>query len=117
MSATLQSPAPAVSIAPIVTSAPAPDAPQLVSPARRYIPPSIAGDYTELTPKQKELLSIAADLGKNKFAPRAFEIDRNAVFPFENYADMRAAGLLKICVPEQYGGWGADFATYVLTAA
>ena len=70
-----------------------------------------------MTPKQKELLAIAADLGKNKFAPRAFEIDRNAVFPFENYADMRAAGLLKICVPEKYGGWGADFATYVMTAA
>ena len=117
MSATLQSPAPAVSLAPKVSSVPAPDAPRPVSPARRYFPPSIAGDYTELTPKQKELLAIAADLGKNKFAPRAFEIDRNAVFPFENYVDMRAAGLLKICVPEQYGGWGADFATYVMTAA
>ena len=117
MSATLESPAPAGSLALKETSASAPAEPRPSLPARRYIPPSIAGDYTELTPKQKELLSIAADLGKNKFAPRAFEIDRNAVFPFENYADMRAAGLLKICVPEQYGGWGADFATYVMTAA
>ena len=113
MSATPLSAALSMSVAPQLTCAAAPAAP----PARRYIPPSIAGDYTELTPKQKELLSIAADLGKNNFAPRAFEIDRNAVFPFENYADMRAAGLLKICVPEQYGGWGADFATYVMTAA
>ena len=113
MSATPLTSAPSMSVAPQLTCAAAPAA----QPARRYIPPSIAGDYTELTPKQKELLAIAADLGKNKFAPRAFEIDRNAVFPFENYADMRAAGLLKICVPEQYGGWGADFATYVMTAA
>ncbi len=87
------------------------------SAAKRYLPPGIAGDYTELSAKQKELLAIASDLGRNKFAARAEQIDRDAVFPFENYADMRAAGLLKICVPEQYGGWGADFATYVMTAA
>jgi alkylation response protein AidB-like acyl-CoA dehydrogenase len=106
MSATLQS------------SAPSPSTGISAKPAvRRYLPPGIAGDYTELTPKQKQLLAIAADLGVNKFAPRAEKIDRDAVFPFENYADMRAAGLLKICVPEQYGGWGADFATYVMTAA
>ena len=85
--------------------------------ATRYVPPSIAGDYTELSAKQKELLGIAADLGRSRFAPRAAQIDRDAVFPFENYADLRAAGLLRICVPEQYGGWGADFATYVMTAA
>ena len=87
------------------------------APVRRYQPPAICGDYAVLTPKQKQLLEIAADLGVNKFAPRAAQIDRDAVFPFENYADMRAAGLLKICVPEQYGGWGADFATYVMVAA
>lgn len=86
-------------------------------PASRYLPPSITGDYSELTEKQKKLLAIASDLGRNKFAARAEQIDRDAVFPFENYADLREAGLLKICVPEQYGGWGADFATYVMTAA
>jgi alkylation response protein AidB-like acyl-CoA dehydrogenase len=71
----------------------------------------------ELTDKQKTLLAIASDLGRNRFAPRAEQIDRDAVFPFENYADLREAGLLKVCVPEQYGGWGADFATYVMMAA
>ena len=86
-------------------------------PVRRYQVPAICGDYTVLTAQQKQLLEIAADLGVNKFAVRAAQIDRDAVFPFENYADMRAAGLLKICVPEQYGGWGADFATYVMVAA
>ena len=80
-------------------------------PVSRYVPPSITGDYSELTEKQKKLLAIASDLGRNKFAARAEQIDRDAVFPFENYADLRQAGLLKICVPEQYGGWGADFAT------
>ena len=92
-------------------------APPSTNAASRYQPPSIAGDYTELTAKQQELLAIASELGRAKFAPRAEKIDRDAVFPFENYADMQQAGLLRICVPAQYGGWGADFATYVMTAA
>ena len=98
-------------------SQPVPQAIPPSVPASRYTPPSIAGDYAELTDKQKQLLAIASELGRTKFAPRAGQIDRDAVFPFENYADMHRAGLLKICVPEHYGGWGADFATYVMTAA
>ena len=48
-----------------------PTAKATTAPAeRRYVPPSIAGDYTELTDKQKRLLAIASDLGRNKFAPR-----------------------------------------------
>ena len=87
------------------------------SAATRYSPPCIAGEYSTLTDKQTTLLAIAADLGRNKFAARAQQIDRDAVFPFENYADLRAAGLLNICVPAQYGGWGADLATYAMVAA
>ena len=77
----------------------------------------IAGNPERLTAQQRELIEIAATLGREKFAPRAAQIDRDAVFPFENYADMRAAGLLKICVPVAHGGLGADFATYVMVAA
>ena len=56
--------------------------PSASTPARRYLPPSIAGDYTELTPKQQQLLAIARELGTTKFAQRAEQIDRDAVFPF-----------------------------------
>lgn len=80
-------------------------------------PSHIAGNPAKLTAQQRELIEIAATLGREKFAPRAAQIDRDAVFPFENYADMRAAGLLKICVPQAYGGLGADFPTYVMVAA
>jgi alkylation response protein AidB-like acyl-CoA dehydrogenase len=83
----------------------------------RYAPPSIAGDYAELTSLQQQLLAMASDLGAKRFAARAQAIDRDAVFPFENYADLRAAGLLNICVPQEYGGHGADFATYAMVAA
>ena len=85
--------------------------------ASRYAPPSITGPAYPLTDKQRRLLEIAARLGREKFAPRAAQYDRDATFPFENYDDMREAGLLRICVPEQYGGFGADFATYVMVAA
>ena len=85
--------------------------------ATRYTPPSIAGDPSRLTPLQAELLAIASELGRTRFAARAATVDRDAVFPFENYADLHRAGLLRICVPQAYGGWGADFATYAMTAA
>jgi alkylation response protein AidB-like acyl-CoA dehydrogenase len=79
--------------------------------------PSIAGNAAALTPQQRELIALAATLGRTKFAARAARWDREASFPFENYADLRQAGLLGICVPKAHGGFGADFATYVMVAA
>ena len=79
--------------------------------------PHIAGNAAALTAQQRELIALAASLGRDKFAPRAARWDREASFPFENYADLRQAGLLGICVPKAHGGMGADFATYVMVAA
>jgi len=77
----------------------------------------IAGNPSPLTAQQRELIALAATLGREKFAPRAAAHDRDASFPFENYEDLREAGLLGICVPREHGGLGADFATYVMVAA
>ena len=77
----------------------------------------IAGNPKTLTPQQRELIDLAATLGRDKFAPRAAQHDRDATFPFDNYRDLREAGLLKICVPRSLGGLGADFETYVMVAA
>ena len=77
----------------------------------------IAGNPAHLTAQQRELVEIAGRLGRERFAPRAERHDREASFPFDNYADLREAGLLGICVPQAYGGMGADFATYVIVAA
>jgi alkylation response protein AidB-like acyl-CoA dehydrogenase len=63
------------------------------------------------------LIEKVATLGREKFAPRAERYDREASFPFENYADLRGSGLLSLCVPKGYGGMGADFATYCRVAA
>ena len=81
------------------------------------VKPHIAGNAALLTSQQRELIARAAQLGRNKFAPRAARWDREASFPFENFDDLRAAGLLAICVPREHGGEGADFATYVMVAA
>ena len=80
-------------------------------------PAHIAGDAGATTPLQRELIGRAATLGREKFALRAARWDREASFPFDNYADLRDAGLLAICVPTSHGGLGADFATYVMVAA
>jgi len=79
--------------------------------------PHIAGNDALLTPAQRELVALAATLGRDRFAARAARHDREASFPFENFDDLRDAGLLGICVPKAHGGLGADFSTYVMVAA
>lgn len=66
--------------------------------------------------RQQDLMDLAYRLATERFAPRAPMYDRDATFPFEDYADMHSEGLLALCVPSQYGGIGADFETYCLVA-
>jgi alkylation response protein AidB-like acyl-CoA dehydrogenase len=66
--------------------------------------------------RQRELIALARRLARERFAPRAERHDREASFPFDDYADLRSEGLLGLCVPERYGGLGADFETYCLVA-
>ncbi len=74
------------------------------------------GDHA-FTPQQRSLLTLANKLGRERFAGRAAQWDEEASFPFANYEDLRAAGLLGLCVPQSHGGLGADFATYMMVAA
>jgi alkylation response protein AidB-like acyl-CoA dehydrogenase len=83
----------------------------------KYQPPPITGEGYPLDATQGRLIDLAEELGRSRFAPRAARYDREASFPFENYADMHDAGLLKLCVPQRYGGHGADFATYCIVSA
>ena len=66
--------------------------------------------------RQRELIVLARRLACERFAARADHHDREASFPFDDYADLRAEGLLGLCVPERYGGLGADYETYCLVA-
>ena len=77
---------------------------------------SIVGNEIALDAEQRALLALAEELGKT-FSDRAARYDQEAGFPFENYDDMREAGLLKLCVPKAYGGHGANLFTYALVSA
>ena len=44
---------------------------------------------------------------------RAVRYDRQASFPFENFADFRDNGLLGVSIPTAHGGMGAGYADYV----
>ncbi|SVD13275.1 uncharacterized protein METZ01_LOCUS366129, partial [marine metagenome] len=70
-------------------------------------------DWTAL---QKELIGLVDELGP-AFVDRAAGFDTAALFPTENYQDLRDAGLLKLCIPVAAGGTGADYQTYCLVAA
>ena len=77
---------------------------------------SVTGSNYALTAKQKDLIALAESVGPT-FAKRAARYDREASFPFENYDDLRRAGLLGLCVPERFGGMGADLRTYSIVSA
>ncbi len=68
-----------------------------------------------LTPERAELVARVAELGP-AFAERAPTYDRDASFPYENWADLADAGFLGLCVPKSAGGLGADFVGYALVA-
>jgi len=68
------------------------------------------------SPRQQELIGLARQLAVERFAPRAEKHDREASFPFDDYDDLREAGLIALCVPERYGGLGASYETYCLVA-
>jgi len=67
------------------------------------------------TPRRRELVARVAEMGP-AFAARADAVDREAAFPHENYADLRDAGFLGLCIPESHGGLGGDFVTYALVS-
>ncbi|MDE2937746.1 MAG: acyl-CoA/acyl-ACP dehydrogenase [Chloroflexota bacterium] len=65
-------------------------------------------------PHDKDLVEKVTALAVERFAARAERYDAESSFPFENYQDMKEAGLLGITVPREYGGPGVDPVTYVL---
>jgi len=67
------------------------------------------------TPERMKILDKVVELGP-LFAKRADAIDRQALFPYENWDDLTAAGLLGIVVPKENGGLGGDFVGYALAA-
>jgi alkylation response protein AidB-like acyl-CoA dehydrogenase len=51
-----------------------------------------------------------------RFAARAADTDRTAEFPVADFADLRAAGLFGLLVPQRLGGGGHTYADYARVA-
>ena len=68
----------------------------------------------ELEPEQREIQELARGFAANEIEPHAAEWDRDHAFPRELFAKLADLGLMGTCVPEEYGGAGADFLSYVL---
>jgi alkylation response protein AidB-like acyl-CoA dehydrogenase len=68
----------------------------------------------ELTPEQREIRDLAARFADERIAPHAAAWDRDHTFPRELLRSLGELGLMGVCVPEEHGGAGADFLSYVL---
>ncbi len=68
----------------------------------------------ELSKGQREIQERAAEFADREVATHAAEWDREARFPAEVFEKLAQAGFMGLCVPEEYGGAGANFLSYVL---
>lgn len=66
-----------------------------------------------LADAQRPLVERARDLAA-RFAARAEQHDREASFPFENFADLHRAGFLALALPSDLGGGGLSLADFCL---
>jgi alkylation response protein AidB-like acyl-CoA dehydrogenase len=67
-----------------------------------------------LTAEQREIRALAREFARAEIEPHAAQWDRDHGFPRELLASLGELGLMGVCVPEEYGGAGADFVSYML---
>jgi alkylation response protein AidB-like acyl-CoA dehydrogenase len=68
----------------------------------------------ELTPEQRAIQAVARDFARDRIEPHAADWDRAHGFPRELIGQLAELGLMGVCIPEEYGGAGADFVSYIL---
>jgi alkylation response protein AidB-like acyl-CoA dehydrogenase len=68
----------------------------------------------ELSAEQKEIQALAREFAEREIEPHAAEWDRDHTFPREVFAKLAELGLMGTCIPEEYGGAGTDFLSYIL---
>jgi len=61
-----------------------------------------------LTEEHQQLRQVVREFAEAKIGPRAAEIDETAEYPWDVHEALKAADLLALHIPEQYGGAGAD---------
>ena len=61
----------------------------------------------ELSEELAQLQATVRRLAQEKIKPRAREIDSTSEYPLDVFEAFKDAGLLGLCIPEEYGGAGA----------
>jgi alkylation response protein AidB-like acyl-CoA dehydrogenase len=67
-----------------------------------------------LSADQREIQALAREVAQAEIEPNAAAWDRDHHFPRELFTKLAELGLMGVCVPEEYGGAGADFVSYIL---
>jgi alkylation response protein AidB-like acyl-CoA dehydrogenase len=70
--------------------------------------------YFELGAEQREIQGLAREFAREEIEPHAAQWDRDHRFPRELLTRLGEVGLLGVCIPQERGGGGADFLSYVL---
>lgn len=68
----------------------------------------------DLTAEQRHWRDLAREFAQGVVRPRAAEIDRAQIFPYDIIAEMARLGLMGLSLPYEYGGSGGDFVSYCL---
>src|SRR6058998_2906518 len=68
----------------------------------------------DLTADQREIQALTREFARAEIDPYAAEWDREHHFPRELFGKLAELGLMGSCTPEEYGGAGADFLSYIL---
>jgi alkylation response protein AidB-like acyl-CoA dehydrogenase len=68
----------------------------------------------ETTPEQRAVGALAREIAQREIAPNVAAWDRSHTFPRALYTKLTQAGVMGLIVPEEYGGAGADYLSYVL---
>jgi alkylation response protein AidB-like acyl-CoA dehydrogenase len=75
---------------------------------------SFASVDFDLTQDQREIQALTRDFARAEIEPNASAWDRDHHFPRELFGKLAGIGLMGACVPEEYGGAGVDFLSYIL---
>ena len=68
----------------------------------------------EFNEDQKMIKEAAREFASEKLAPKAQEFDEKEEIPGEIYKELAELGYLGMLMPEEYGGSGLDFISYIL---
>jgi alkylation response protein AidB-like acyl-CoA dehydrogenase len=68
----------------------------------------------ELSAEQRAVQELAREFAASEIEPHAATWDAEHRFPEDVFGKLAGLGLMGVCVPEELGGAGADFLSYVL---